>query len=90
MPEDEMHAPPDRFGRNDQPERRSFMSPSRVVLIGFMLIVGALLFTEHRAHMLGVLLYLPLLLCPLMHFFMHGWHGGHHSHESSDRNWRAS
>ena len=33
------------------------------------------MFTEHRAHVLGVLIYLPLLACPLMHFFMHGSHG---------------
>ena len=27
---------------------------------------------------LGALIYLPLLICPLMHIFMHGGHGGHH------------
>jgi hypothetical protein len=48
-----------------------------LVLVGFLLIGGALLFTEHRAHVLGALIYLPLWLCPLMHFFMHGSHGGH-------------
>ncbi|QOZ28487.1 DUF2933 domain-containing protein [Bradyrhizobium sp. CCBAU 51753] len=37
-------------------------------------IVGALLFTQHQAHVIGVLLWLPLLACPLMHFFMHGKH----------------
>ena len=40
-----------------------------LVLVGFILIAGVLLFTEHRAHVLGALIYLPLLLCPLMHFF---------------------
>ena len=38
-------------------------------------IAGVLLFTEHRAHVLGALVFLPLLLCPLMHLFMHGGHG---------------
>jgi hypothetical protein len=39
---------------------------------------------------LGVLIYLPLLACPLMHFFMHGkhGHGGHDHHADPER--RAS
>jgi hypothetical protein len=57
-------------------KRSFFASPAGVVFIGFVLIGGVLLFTEHRAHVLGALIYLPLLLCPLMHFFMHGSHGG--------------
>jgi len=52
-------------------------SRAAIVLVAFLAIAGALLFTEHRAHVLGVLIYLPLLACPLMHFFMHGGHGGH-------------
>jgi hypothetical protein len=51
-----------------------------LVLLGFLVIAGALLFTEHRAHVLGALIYLPLLLCPLMHMFMHHGHGGHRHH----------
>ena len=54
-------------------------SRAGLVLLGFMAIVGALLFTEHRAHVLGALIYLPLLLCPLMHMFMHGGHGPQHN-----------
>jgi Protein of unknown function (DUF2933) len=54
----------------------SFLSSrSGLVLLAFLAIAGTLLFTEHRAHVLGALLYLPLLLCPLMHLFMHGGHG---------------
>ena len=48
-----------------------------VVTGGFLAVVAFLLFTEHRAHVLGILPYLVLLLCPLMHLFMHGGHGGH-------------
>lgn len=51
-------------------------SRSGRVMIGFLVIVTILLFTEHRAHVLGVLPYLLLLACPLMHFM----HGGHHHH----------
>jgi len=64
-------------------------SPAGLVLIGFLTIAGVLLFTEHRAHVLGVLLYVPLLLCPLMHLFMHR-HGGHGGHGQDDPQGRAS
>ncbi len=57
-----------------------------LVLLGFFIIAGALLFTEHRAHVLGVLIWLPLLACPLMHLFMHHGHGGHGSHEGHGAN----
>ena len=50
-----------------------------LVLAGFLVIVGALLLTEHRAHVLGLLIWLPLLACPLMHVFMHHGHDGHGS-----------
>ena len=63
-------------------------SRTGLVLIGFMIIAGALLFTEHRAHVLGVLIWLPLLACPLMHIFMHGGHrhGGHAHQQDRERN----
>ena len=71
----------------DQPQNGFLTSRAGLVLLGFLAIVGVLLFTEHRAHVLGALLYLPLLLCPLMHFFMHGGHGhgGHGQHDGERR-----
>jgi hypothetical protein len=64
--------------RGDEPPSGRFLtSPSGLVLIGFLAIAGAYLWMEHRAHLLGVLVWLPLLLCPLMHLFMHHGHGGH-------------
>lgn len=51
---------------------QTMKSKGGLVLIGFLIIAGALLFTEHRAHVLGLLVWLPLLACPLMHMFMHG------------------
>ena len=59
-------------------------SRAGLVMLGFLAIGGALLFTEHRAHVLGILPYLLLLACPLMHFFMHGGHGGHHHDHGED------
>jgi hypothetical protein len=52
-----------------------------LVLLGFLIVVGALLLTEHRAHVLGLLIWLPLLACPLMHLFMHHGHGDHGRHD---------
>ena len=45
---------------------------------------AALLIIDHWAHVLGVLPYLVLLACPLMHIFMHGKHG--HGDHHSDHN----
>lgn len=47
---------------------------SRIVFIGFLLVAGFYLVTEHTAHLFGVLPYLILLACPLMHLFMHHGH----------------
>ena len=49
------------------------------VFIAFLLVAGYFLIMEHRAHLGGVLYYLPFLLllaCPLLHLFHHGGHGG--------------
>lgn len=75
----------DYAGDRHQPRGSFLASPAGIALIGFLAIAGLLLFTEHRAHVLGALIYVPLLLCPLLHFFMHGGHGGHGRHEQEDR-----
>ena len=75
----------DHSGHQDRPQRSFLSSPAGLVLIGFLIIAGALLFTEHRAHVFGILIWLPLLACPLMHMFMHGGHGGHGGHGSHDQ-----
>ena len=55
-----------------------------IVLIGFLLVAGYFLITEHTAHFFGVLPYLIFLVCPLMHLFMHHGHSGHqHAHEQA-------
>lgn len=64
------------------PQGSFLASRAGLVLIGFLIIAGVLLFTEHRAHVLGILIWLPILACPLMHIFMHGGHGGHGGHGS--------
>ncbi|WP_438839687.1 DUF2933 domain-containing protein [Aromatoleum toluclasticum] len=46
----------------------------------FFAIAAILLGFEHRIHLLGILPWLFLLACPLMHLFMHHGHGGHDGH----------
>ncbi|WP_339462134.1 DUF2933 domain-containing protein [Pseudomonas sp. EA_105y_Pfl2_R69] len=50
----------------------------------FAAIALFLLWEEHQAHLLGILPYLILLLCPLLHLFMRRGHGrdkdGPHDH----------
>lgn len=59
-------------------------SRDKIVLVGFLVVAGFYLFTEHRAHLYGALPWLLLALCPLMHLFMHGGgHGGHGGHGDS-------
>ncbi len=63
-------------------ERR--LSKGRWAFYGFLAVAGFFLFTEHRAHVLGILPFLLLLACPLMHLFMHHGHDQHtHRHDSS-------
>lgn len=60
----------------------------RIVLIGFLLIIGLLLAYEHRAHLFGYWPLALLFLCPLLHMFHHG--GGHGSHSDHERPNRPS
>jgi Protein of unknown function (DUF2933) len=56
--------------------QRTFRFP---LWLGYCVFLAAALFflwEKHSAHILGALPYFLLLLCPLMHFFMHRRHGG--------------
>ena len=48
--------------------------PLRWAFWGFAAVAAFFLITEHAAHLFGVLPYLLVLACPLMHFFGHGHH----------------
>jgi len=52
-------------------------SRTGLVLLAFLAIAAFFLITEHTAHLFGLLPYALLLLCPLLHLFMHGGHGDH-------------
>lgn len=66
-------------------------SRSGLVLLAFLAIGGFFVITEHTAHFFGVLPYLLLLACPLLHLFhgghgsRHGEHGGRGGDEKGDR-----
>ena len=55
-----------------------------IALTGFLVIAVFFLQTEHRAHLFGVLPFLFLLACPLLHLFMHG------GHDSADKSRSSS
>ena len=56
-------------------------SPAGMALAVVLAVGGFYLITEHTAHVFGVLPYLLVLVCPLMHMFMHrGHHHGDHPH----------
>jgi hypothetical protein len=64
----------------ETPRRSGPTQTGRWVFLAFVAIAAYLLIAEHRAHLSGLLYYLPflvLLLCPLLHVFMHGLHRHH-------------
>jgi hypothetical protein len=58
------------------------------VLPMFLVIAGFFLVTEHTAHSFGMVPFLLLAACLLLHAFSHGRHGAHgrgaggHTHEN--------
>ena len=75
----------DDSGREPSSKAAFLTSPVGLVLMGFLAIAGAYLWMEHRAHLLGALVWLPLAACLLMHVFMHHGHGGHGQNSGSSR-----
>lgn len=65
---------------HNAPQGSFLASRTGLVLICFLAIGGFLLFTEHRAHVLGAAFWLLPFACVFMHLFMHGGHGGHGRH----------
>ena len=64
---------------NERPSSDGWLrSRSGLVFLGFVAIALFFLWEEHKAHILGALPFILLLLCPLLHLF-HGGHGGHGS-----------
>ena len=74
-------------------QREPFRIPAWLGLCLFLAIAAFFLWEEHRAHILGALPYALLLLCPIIHLFMHRGHGGHgaaHSWHEDHTNHRST
>jgi hypothetical protein len=57
----------------------AFHLPIGVALVVFIAIAVFFLWSEHKAHIMGAVPYVFVLLCVVMHFLMHRGHGkGHH------------
>jgi len=65
--------------------RRWLRSTPGLVFLAFLTIAAFYLITEHTAHVFGALPYILLLLCPLLHLFMHSGHGDHVGHSSQSK-----
>lgn len=61
-----------------QPSAKQFFrSRTGLVLLAFLAIAAFFLITEHTAHVFGILPYALLLLCLVLHLFMHRGHSDH-------------
>ena len=72
-------------------QRETVRIPSWLGLCLFLAIAVFFLWEEHRAHILGVVPYVLLLLCPIIHLFMHRGHndhGGAHSRHGGHPSYR--
>lgn len=80
----------DHANRQLKPGGRFLRSRAGIVFLVLLAIAGFLLFTEHRAHVLGAGFFLLLLACPLLHVFMHGGHGEHSGNGDPSRSQHES
>lgn len=69
-----------KMGEMNRRQRNFWFTPNGLAAMGLIGGVLYFLLSEHRAHAIYVLPYLILLLCPVMHMFMHRGHGGHGNH----------
>ncbi len=69
--------------QQERQEQSWWRSPTGIVTLGFLGVAGFFLLTEHTAHVFGVLPWLLIAACPLMHLFMHHGHG-HAGNSHSD------
>lgn len=72
---------------NDGDAKPFWKTPLGWTFLGFAAVAAFFLVVEHTAHVFGVLPWLLILACPLMHIFMHrhGGHGGHGGHRRGER-----
>ncbi len=66
-----------RTGLQPAAQRGPLRIPLWVGFCLFLTIAVFFLWEEHRAHILGLVPYVLLLLCPIIHLLMHRGHGSH-------------
>ena len=60
------------------PSRLSWLrTPTGLLTLTVVVLAAIYAATEHGDHLVALLPFAFILLCPLMHLFMHGGHGGH-------------
>ena len=52
-------------------------SPNGLLTLTVVVLVAAYAVAQHSDHLVALLPFALILLCPLMHLFMHGGHGWH-------------
>lgn len=66
-------------------KNKSTLNFNQLVLLLVIIVGGLFLWNEYRENLMGALPYLIILLCPLMHIFMHKGHGNkdnkHNTHQ---------
>lgn len=71
--------------RRTMTEKKNFtLNKQSVVFLLFILAGLFLLWNEHKVHIMGALPYLILLICPLMHIFLHSGHGDNSSNHDEN------
>ena len=60
------------------------LSRTGIVTVVAVSVLGFLIYQGHGAHLLGIAPYFLLLLCPLMHIFMHRGHQRNPTDDKSD------
>lgn len=72
-------SPPVSAYTHPKPRR---LSPAWALCL-LLAIAAFFLWEEHRAHILGAVPYVLLLMCPAIHLLMHRGHGAHGHHSPS-------
>jgi hypothetical protein len=67
------------------PPRNLWRSRYGVGLMVMGAVAAFFLLAEHRAHIFGAWPFLLILICPLMHLFMHRGHGAHGHRANAER-----
>jgi len=75
------------MSHHDHSSAQSDTRVPRLARIAFFVFIGIAAFfliTEHTLHVFGILPFLLLAACPLLHMGGHGRHGGHGGHRDKD------